>query len=133
MSTQIPGDEGAGASSQKRPPSAWPLWAMPLAIFGGFGLAVAYAPQSIEDLYLDKLLPFLISTWVGMGFAFTWDMLSFSMAGVPKSVALITTVLSIFILLNLAGGVQIIWEDPWFLGVAIFPGIRLAMRYARRS
>ena len=102
-------------------------------MFGGLALAVTYAPQSIENLYVDRLLPFLISTWVGLGFSFTWDMLSASMHGAPRSLALATTVLSIFVLLLLAGGIEVIWQDPWFLGVAVVPGVRLAMHYARKA
>jgi hypothetical protein len=112
-------------------PSVLPLWAMPIIVFGGLVLAVSYAPDSIEDLYVGRLLPFLISTWVGLGFSFTWDMLSASMSGAPKSLALATTLLSILVLLHLAGGIQVIWEEPWFLGVAIVPGARLALHYAR--
>ena len=133
MLAQDPGDRIAEPTYKPRKPSVWPLWAMPAVIFAGLALAVGYAPSSLEDLYVNTLLPFLISTWVGLGFAFTWDMLNASMAGAPRSVAIATVVLSIVVLIALAGGIEAIWEEPWFLGVVLVPGVRLALHFARKS
>ena len=105
----------------------WPLWLMPVVIGGGLVLSVQYAPDSIESFYTDTALPFLIASWIGLGFTTTWRLVRESALRENASPAIIAAVgiLSAFILWSMLG-FNVLWEDPWIFGVAIAPGFALA-------
>ena len=112
-------------------PSPLPLIVIPAAIFGGVFLSVAVLPGAIGDFYVDHALPFLVLLWIGQGFSYAWDVARVSTFGAPPVVVAGVGVLSAFIILSMLGGVSTRWEAPEIVGVAVFPGLRMALPYAR--
>ena len=119
--------------SQASPPrgalrAALPLYVLPIAIFGGLFLAVEYAPDGVEDFYVEKALPFLIAVWIGAGFTFTWGVVRESMLRdkAPPWMMAAVGLLSALVLLSMLDGWTLLWEDPWLFGVAVSPGFAMA-------
>jgi hypothetical protein len=100
---------------------------LPVAVIGGYVLAAA-AGGFVEDAWEDFVGPFLITYWIGFGFTMTWDIVEESMHAerLPPLSMAIVGVLGALILLSMLGGVDALIDDPWLLGVAIAPGLRLA-------
>jgi hypothetical protein len=105
----------------------WPLYVLPVAVLGGLLLAVK-AGGGVEDFYVDKALPWLITTWIGAGFTSTWEMLRVAGRSAPRGVLAATAVLSALVILGMLGGPSVLWEDPWIFGVAVWPGLQLAAK-----
>ncbi len=129
-SCETDGEEVQGSGSIRSPSIFvfWPLWAMPVVVLGGLVAAIAYAPDTIESFYVDKALPFLITTWIGLGFTLTWRYITEPMRqqNVPPGIVAGVGVLSALVLLSMLGGIKLFWEDPWMFGVAVAPGFAMA-------
>jgi len=100
---------------------------MPPVVIGGVVVA-AKAGGGFESLYVQHLLPWLLTVWIGAGFTATWEMLheSAQIQGTSQWVVAGTGILSALVILSQLGGVAVLWEDPWIFGVAVWPGLRLA-------
>ena len=120
------------STSTPKKPAVWPLAAMPVLVIGGIFLT-AYLGL-LSDFYADELLPFLLSIWIGMGFSFAWDSVRYSMLAekVPPLMIAATGVLSGLVVLSMLGW-STLWEDPWILGVAVWPGFSMARPVLERS
>lgn len=124
-------DDERREESLARPPSAVPLWIAPVVVIGGSILVVALASGDIQSFYFSNVLPFLVATWIGLGFNFAWDTLRYSMKGEHRVALAAAAVLSALVLLSMLGGVSTAWEDPWLFGVAVAPGFRIALAALR--
>ena len=104
-----------------------PLWVLPAVIILGLFLAES-APDGIESFYVEKALPFLTMCWIGAGFTFAWRHVreSMSLGGASQGVAAATGILGALVLLSMLGGINVLWEDPWLFGVAVWPGFSMA-------
>lgn len=104
-----------------------PVWVMPPLVGGALVLAVETG-GTFESLYVERMLPWLLTAWIGAGFTSAWETLreSARLQGTPPLVVAATAVLSALFILSQLGGVPVLWEDPWIFGAAIWPGIRLA-------
>ena len=104
-----------------------PVWVMPPLVGGTLVLAVE-AGGTFESVYVDHMLPWLLTAWIGAGFTAAWEMLreSARLQRTPPLVVAATAVLGALFILSQLGGVAVLWEDPWIFGVAVWPGIRLA-------
>ncbi|HXG37054.1 MAG TPA: hypothetical protein VNL15_08805 [Dehalococcoidia bacterium] len=113
--------------------SVYILWIMPVVIIGGIFLSV-YGPHWLESFYLDTAMPFLITFWIGAGFAFTWRIVRQSMhqSNAPLGLVAAVGVLSALVLLSMLGGISILWEDPWLFGIAVVPGFEMALPLLQR-
>ena len=72
---------------------------------------------------------FLFTYWIGLGFVITWEVVRHSLhseKASPRTVALTGLAVVVFMLMML-GGPAVLFDDPWLFGVAIAPGIELAM------
>lgn len=109
-----------------------PVYVLAVAVVGGLVGAIQIG-GSIEDFYVDRALPWLITAWIGAGFTSTWDMLAASAEAsrAPRGVVAATGVLSAVVLLSMLGGISVLWEDPWIFGVAVWPGFRMAISWLR--
>jgi hypothetical protein len=72
---------------------------------------------------------FLITYWIGLGFTNAWDLLKDSVHGASPTVIAITGALSALIILGMLGGPAVVVEDPWLFGVAVAPGLQLALSW----
>lgn len=118
-----------GAEEPPRFPSRWPLVILPAVVVGSI-FVMPYFPDFVSDLYDDFGFEFLLSVWLGQGFAFTWSYLRASMHAekFPPAMVAATGVLSGLVLLSMVG-FETLWEDPWLFGVAVVPGFQLARPY----
>ncbi len=112
-------------------PSRLPLVVIPALIFAGVFLSVSVFPGEVGDFFVDIALPFLVVLWIGQGFNYAWDVARVSTFGAPPLVVAATGVLSALAILSMLGGIDTLWEDPEIFGVAVFPGLRMALPYAR--
>jgi len=97
----------------------------PAVIIGGyilFGSSGFFA-----DAWDDFAGPFLIAYWIGLGFTNTWDIVKESMHGAPPLMLAFVGVAGGLILLGMLGGPEVLLTDPWLFGVAIAPGLQLAL------
>ena len=89
----------------------------------GFFLAVI-GPDWWQDFFFDHALGFLVSFWVGAGFAFMWWRLEASSGVFPGGRTGIA--LAGIVGVVLVAGISAL-TDPWFFGVAIWPGLALLL------
>ena len=107
------------------------VYVTPVVLFGGLVLAIRTGGW-FEDFWLDHALPFLIVTWIGAGFAFMYWAVT---RGIPedahgqRAVAGIAGAVGVLLVAGVGSAV----EDPWFFGVAIWPGLALAVPWLRRA
>jgi hypothetical protein len=104
------------------------LAVMPVIVIGGWFLA-AYIGGFIEDAWDGFVGPFLFTVWVGMGFTFTWDMVKEQMhvQAMPPFAVALTGFIVAFVFFSMLGGFGALINDPWLFGVAVWPGIHMAM------
>ncbi|HXH22762.1 MAG TPA: hypothetical protein VNN10_12100 [Dehalococcoidia bacterium] len=122
---------GAEELETPKEPAVWPLCVLPAAIIGGLFGALSIGGK-VEDIYGD-LLPFLVTTWIGMGFTYAWDMLRYTMhieKASPVVVAATGVLTAVFMLSAL--GWQTLWQDPWVFGAVVWPGIQMARPVVER-
>jgi hypothetical protein len=105
--------------------------ALPVIVIGGFVLAGG-SNGFFSDAWEEFLGPFLITYWIGLGFTNAWDLLKDSMHGVSPTVIAVTGALSALLILGMLGGPAILIEDPWLFGVAVAPGLQLALPWWRK-
>jgi hypothetical protein len=108
---------------------------MPVVVIGSLVLAVGFAPDGVEDFYTDYAFPFLVSVWIGMGFIFAWDAVAHPLHAddAPPLLVGAVGVLGALVILSMLGGIRVLWEDPWIFGVAVAPGLRLALPLLSRG
>lgn len=106
---------------------------LPLLVFAGYLLSDE-APGFIDSAYEDFGGPFLITYWIGLGFANAWDQLRQSMLADRFSPGMMaaTGIVCALIFLSMLGGVSTLWHDPWLFGVAVAPGFELARPFFER-
>jgi hypothetical protein len=104
---------------------------MPVIILGSVFLA-AGSSGFLPDL-LGGALPFMITFWIGSGFAFAWGTVRASMVAdrAAPGVAAAVGILGALVMLSMIG-LKTVWEDPWIFGVAIWPGFVLAKPWLER-
>ncbi len=109
-----------------------PAYVLAAAVIGGFALAREFG-GSFEALYVGHLLPWLITVWIGAGFSCTWELVARSAEAsrAPRGVVAATGVLSAIVLFVMLGGVSALRVDPSLFGIAIWPGLRLAVPWVR--
>jgi hypothetical protein len=101
---------------------------VPAVLIGGY-IFFSSRDGILADVWDDFVGPFLFTYWVGLGFVITWDVVRHSLnadRASPRTVALTGIAVAVFMLMML-GGPSGLFEDPWLFGVAIAPGIELAM------
>ena len=110
-----------------------PVYLFPFIIGAGIYLSVE-GPDWFGDFFLDHALPWLFPMWIGAGFSFAWDVLSESASqpGTSKGVVAATGILSAVVIAWMLGFGTLL-EDPSLLGVAVFPGLRLAEPWLREK
>lgn len=132
-------DDSAPAAQSEVPVNSWtalrifaPVYVLAAVVAGGFLLSVKLG-GSVERLYVDRVLPWLITTWIGAGFSCTWELVAKSadVSRAPKGVVALTGVLGAMVLFAMLGGVRALRDDPWLFGMAIWPGLRLATPWVR--
>ena len=101
---------------------------VPAILIGGY---VFFSSRDgfLADAWEDFAGPFLLTYWIGLGFVITWEVLRRSLhqdKASPRAMALWGIGLGLFMLMML-GGPAVLIEDPWLFGVAIAPGIELAL------
>lgn len=101
---------------------------IPAALIGGY---VFFSSREgfFADAWEDFVGPFLVTYWIGLGFVVTWEVLRQSLhkdKASPRAIALWGIGLGLFMLMML-GGPAVLIRDPWLFGVAVAPGIELAL------
>jgi hypothetical protein len=97
------------------------VYATPLIIAAGVYFAIT-GPDWWHDFFFDHALGFLVTAWMGAGFGFVWWHLEKTSNQMPggKVTAALVGILGIFLVAGVA-----LFTDPWFFGVAVWPGLRL--------
>lgn len=105
-----------------------PAIAVPLLVIGGY-LVAPSAGGFLGDFWDDFLGPFLITYWVGLGFANAWFVLRRDMhAGrLSPGIQAATAAAVIVVFLIMLGGPQALLDDPWLFGVVVAPGMELIL------
>jgi hypothetical protein len=98
----------------------------PVVVIGGYFL-FSTSGGFLSDAWDDFVGPFLITYWIGLGFIMTWDVVKESLHGASPLVAGATGVLGALFLFGMLGGPRALIDDPWLFGVAIAPGLELAL------
>jgi len=102
-------------------------------VAAGLGyLSFAYLPDSLSDFFFDKLLPFGITFWLGTFFAYGWEVQRFWIQELPRKWAPWATGAAVVFVLLVLGGPGAIFNDPWVVGMIVFPGVRMWMSYRKR-
>ena len=101
---------------------------VPAVLIGGYTF---FSPRDgvFADAWDGVVGPFLFTYWIGLGFVITWEVVRHSLhseKASPRTVALTGLAVAVFMLMML-GGPAVLFDDPWLFGVAIAPGIELAM------
>jgi len=105
---------------------------VPAVLIGGY-IFFSSREGVIADAWDGFVGPFLFTYWVGLGFVITWEVVRQSLhadKASPKTIALTGFAVAVFMLMML-GGPAVLFDDPWLFGVAIAPGIELAMPWLR--
>jgi hypothetical protein len=104
------------------------VYATPVLIAAGVYFAVV-GPGWWEDFFLSHGLGFLISFWIGSGFAFAWWQLQKQAKDLPggETMAGIAGIAGIVLVAGLS-----VFTEPWLFGVAIWPGLTMVTPAARR-
>ena len=100
---------------------AFGVYGTPFLLAAGIYFAVT-GPDWWNDFFLDHALGFLISFWIGSGFAFMWMKLQEGSAEMPGGQATIAIVGIVGVVLVAGIGV---FTDPFLFGAAIWPGVVL--------
>jgi hypothetical protein len=98
----------------------------PAVVIGGY-ILFSTSSSFLSDAWDDFVGPFLITYWIGLGFIMTWDVVKESLHGASPLVAGVTGVLGALFLFGMLGGPKALLDDPWLFGVAIAPGLELAL------
>ena len=101
---------------------------VPAVLIGGY---LFFSPRAgfFADAWDGFVGPFLFTYWVGLGFVITWEVVRHSLhadKASPRTIALTGIAVAVFLLMML-GGPAVLLEDPWLFGVAVAPGVDLAM------
>ena len=111
----------------------WPLWVLPF-VGVGFGLfSATYLPDAVTEFFLDKLVPFGITFWLGTFFAYGWDVQRMWIQELPRKWAPWVVGAAIVLIVLMMGGPATIIDDPWLVGMMVFPGVRIWMAYQKRQ
>jgi hypothetical protein len=110
-----------------------PLWVLP---FVGVGLALLfgfYFPDAISDFYMNTVFPFGVTFWLGTFFSYGWDLQRLWIQELPRKWAPWVVGAAVVLVVLMLGGPQAIIDDPWLVGMVVFPGVRMWMRYRQRQ
>jgi hypothetical protein len=102
----------------------------PVIVIGGY-ILFSTSSGFLSDAWDDFVGPFLITYWIGLGFVTTWDVVKQSLHGASPRVAAATAILVALVIMAELGGPQALIDDPWLFGVAIAPGLELALPWWR--
>ena len=102
----------------------------PILVIGGY-ILLSGSSGFVSDAWDDFVGPFLITYWIGLGFVTTWDVVRQSLHGASPTVAAVTGIAVALVILMELGGPQALIDDPWLFGVAIAPGLELALPWWR--
>jgi hypothetical protein len=104
---------------------------VPAAVIGGYFLA-AEIGGALSDFWDDFLGPFLITYWIGLGFANMWDVVKDSVKGANPGTVAATTGAVLVVLVIMIGPASLL-SDLWMFGIAIAPAFDLILPYFRQK
>ena len=110
----------------------WPLWVLPFAGVGLAFLFAAYFPDDVTSFYMNTVLPFGITFWMGMFFSYGWEVQRLWIQELPRKWAPWVIGGALVFVLFVMGGPATLIDDPWLVGMVAFPGIRMLMAYQKR-
>jgi hypothetical protein len=113
--------------------SYWPLWLLPFAGVGLAFLFLAVFPDFVTNFYLNTVLPFGVTFWLGTFFSYGWDLQRLWIQELPRKWARWIVGVAVVLVVLIMGGPQAIVDDPWLVGMVIFPGVRMWMSYQKRQ
>ena len=100
------------------------VYLTPILLAAGIYFAIT-GPDWWHDFFFDHAFGFLITAWIGAGFAFMWwqvKQTAWSMPG-GEATAAVVGVAGVVLVAGFA-----VFSDPWFFGVAVWPGLSLLVR-----
>jgi hypothetical protein len=99
------------------------VYGAPPAIAAGAYFALT-GPAWWEAFFFDHALGFLVSFWIGSGFAFIWWMVRRGAAAMPggEPVAAAVGIAGVVLVTGLSA-----FTDLWLFGIAIWPGLAMLL------
>ena len=110
----------------------WPLWVLPFAGVGLAFLFAAYFPYDVTGFYMNTVFPFGITFWMGTFFSYGWEVQSLWIQELPRKWAPWMIGGALVFVLFVMGGPATLIDDPWLVGMVVFPGVRMLMAYQKR-
>jgi hypothetical protein len=128
---QPPPDEEEKVTEEAIVLGFWPIWVLPFACVGVGFLLWEFFPEDLQDFYVDKVIPFGVTFWLGMFITYGWELQRLWIQDLPRKWAPWVVGGAIVFVLFAMGGPQMLLDDPWLVGMVVFPGLRIGMSYQR--